>query len=414
MDMLDIKFIQENKKIVEKAIADKKSEPVDLGILLGLYEDRKKLQGEISEINAGRNKAANDRNIEEGKKLKEKLKSLEEKLKKIDKEYVALMLKIPNVPHIAAPVGEGESDNKEIKTWGEKPEFGFEPKSHIELMTALDMVDFERGVKVHGFRGYFLKNDGAKLTWALWNYGRDFFLKKGFTEFIAPAICHKENFYGTGHLPGGAEVLYKTQDGDYLSGTAEVSAMGYFAGDVLKNLEDEPVKVLAFSPCFRREAGSYGKETKGLIRVHEFFKLEQIVLCEAKHETSVELHEWINRNYEEFLEGLGLPYRSVDASTGEMGQGKVRMYDVEGWLPSGNRYLELSSASYYHDFQTRRFNIKYKDKEGKTRLAHSLNSTAVATPRILAVLVENNQQEDGSVAIPKVLQKYMGREKIEN
>ena len=419
--MLDINFIRENKDVVQDA-AKKKNIDIDIAALLALDDKRKKLVGEVEEKRAAQNKAGEEiakaagkdkeKMIEEMQTLKECLQKEEDELKNLLEEWKALMLKVPNVPHASAPVGPTEDDSVEAKAWGEKPKFDFTPKDHIEIMTNLGMVDFERGVKIHGFRGYVLKNDGAALSWAIWNYAREFFMKKGFDEFVAPAICRKEHFYGTGHLPNDAEDLFETQDGDYLSGTAEVPMMGHYSEEVLENLEDEPVKVLAFSPCYRREAGSYGKDTKGLIRVHEFFKLEQLILCEAVHETSVKWHEWINRNHEEFIESLGIPYHTLDVSTGDMGQGKVRMYDVEAWVPMEETYREISSASYYHDFQTRRFNIKYKGKDGKTRYAHSLNCTAIATPRILVSLVENFQQKDGTVKVPEPLQPYMGKKVI--
>jgi len=273
------------------------------------------------------------------------------------------------------------------------------------------MVDFERGAKVSGFRGYFLKIDGALLSYAIWNYAMDFFLKKGFVPMIVPTIVRKDNLYGTGHLPNEVDDIYKTQDDDYLAGTAEVPTMGYYSDEVLEE-QTLPVKFLSFSPCYRREAGSHGKDTKGLIRVHEFFKLEQVILCEASHEASVTLHEWINRNTEEFIESLGIPYHTVLNCGGDLGQGQVKKYDIELWVPLENKYREISSASYFHDFQTRRFNIRYKNKEGKTQYAHSLNCTAIPTPRILVSLVENFQQGDGSIMVPEVLQKYLGKDVI--
>lgn len=296
----------------------------------------------------------------------------------------------------------------EIKTWGDKPKFDFEPKSHIDIMTKLKMVDFERGTKVHGFRGYYLLGDGARLSWAIWNYAQEFFLAKGFDPMLPPTIVRKANLYGTGHLPNDAEDVYKTQDDDYLIGTSEVSTMGFYADDVLEQSQF-PIKHLAFSPCYRREAGSHGKDTKGLIRVHEFYKVEQVIICEASHEQSVKYHEWINRNTEEFIESLGIPYHTVLNCGGDIGQGQVKKYDIELWVPMEEKYREISSASYFHDFQTRRFNIRYRDTEGKMRYAHSLNCTAVPTPRILVSLVENFQQADGSVKIPEVLQKYMNK-----
>ena len=205
--------------------------------------------------------------------------------------------------------------------------------------------------------------------------------------------------------------MYNTQDEDYLIGTSEVSVMGYHSGEVLEE-SDLPIKFLGFSPCYRREAGSHGKDTKGLIRVHEFYKVEQVMLCEASHEKSVEHHEWLNRNTEEFIESLGIPYHTVVNCGGDLGQGQVKKYDIELWVPLEETYREISSASYFHDFQTRRFNIRYKDSEGKLRYAHSLNSTAIPTPRILVSLIENFQQADGTIKVPEVLQKYLGKDVI--
>ncbi|MCR4306420.1 MAG: serine--tRNA ligase, partial [Candidatus Yonathbacteria bacterium] len=227
------------------------------------------------------------------------------------------------------------------------------------------------------------------------------------------SLVRRENLLGTGYIPQGEEDLYKTQDGEYLAGTAEVATMGYYMDDVLPK-ESFPRKFLSFSPCFRREAGSHGKDVKGLIRVHEFFKLEQVVLCEASHEESVKYHEEVNRNTEEFIESLGIPYHTVVNCGGDLGLGQVKKYDIELWVPLEEKYREISSASYFHDFQTRRLNIRYKDEDGKMRFAHSLNSTAIPTPRILVSLVENYQQEDGSVKIPDILQKYMGKDVIKN
>ena len=228
---------------------------------------------------------------------------------------------------------------------------------------------------------------------------------------LPPTIVRKENLYGTGHLPNDAEDVYNTQDGDYLIGTAEVSAMGFHSGEVLDKAE-LPLKYLGFSPCYRREAGSHGKDTKGLIRVHEFYKVEQVILSEASHEESVKWHEWLNRNTEEFIESLGIPYHTVLNCGGDLGQGQVKKYDIELWVPGEQKYREISSASYFHDFQTRRFNIRYKDETSKVRYAHSLNCTAIPTPRILVSLVENFQQADGSVRIPEPLQKYLGKDTI--
>ena len=419
--MLDIKFIRENKEIVQ-AGAKKKHIEIDIKKLIELDDKRLEILKEVEDLRAEVNRVSleisRDQNdahkaqlIGEMRGVKEELKEKEERLKEIIKEWQTLMLVVPNIPDISVPEGKSEDDNKEVLTVGEKPQFNFSPKDHTLLMSTLGMVDFERGTKVHGFRGYFLKGDGAELTWAIWNYAREFFGSRNFEPFIAPAIVRKQNLYGTGHLPSGAEDIYKTQDDDYLSGTAEVPMMGYHSGEIL-NHEELPKRYLAFSPCYRREAGAHSKDTKGVIRVNEFFKLEQMILCEANHEESVKLHEEINKNFEDFLESLGIPYRRVIICGGDLKAAHVKSYDTDGWFPSQNKYRELSSASYYHDFQTRRFGIRYKDKDGEIKFTHSLNSTAVATPRILAALVENFQQVDGSVLIPEVLQKYMGGKSV--
>jgi seryl-tRNA synthetase len=244
------------------------------------------------------------------------------------------------------------------------------------------------------------------LTFAIWKYALDFFLGKGFSLMLAPSLVRRETLLGSGYLPQGEDDLYKTQDGDYLAGTAEVSVMSYHSNEILPK-ENLPKKVLAFSPCFRREAGSHSKDVKGLIRVHEFFKFEQVVLCEASHEESVKYHEELNRNTEEFIESLKIPYRTVANCGADLGLGQVKKYDIELWVPLENTYREISSASYFHDFQTRRLNIRYKDGEGKTQYAHSLNSTAIPTPRILVSLVENFQTAEGNIKIPDVLVPYM-------
>lgn len=413
--MLDIKFIRDNKELVS-AGAQKKHIDFNVDELIKLDDERRELIAAIEKKRAEQNRA-NDQVVKsEGvtredlitsmKTLKAEMEKEESSLKEVMKKWQTLMLAVPNIPDMSVPEGKDESENKEIKVWGEKPQFNFKPKNHIELMEELGMVDFERGTKVHGFRGYFLKGAGAELTWAIWNYARDFFGPKGFMPFIAPTVVKKEFFYGTGHLPKDADDLYNTQDGDYLSGTAEVPMMAYHGGEVFKSA-DLPKRYLAFSPCYRREAGSYSKDNKGLIRVHEFFKLEQLIICEAKHETSVALHEEINKNFEDFLESLGIPYHRLLICTGDLSSSKVKQYDTEAWFPSQEAYRELSSASYYHDFQTRRFNIRYDDGSKKL-YAHSLNSTAVATPRIIVAIVENFQQEDGSIKVPEMLQKYLG------
>ena len=344
--------------------------------------------------------------------LKEALQAEEEQLKKVMKTWQQLMLQVPNIPDMTVPEGESDKDNREMRTWGTVPTFNFEPKSHVELMQKLNLVDFERGTKVAGFRGYFLKNDGFRLTFALWQYVLDTFTKKGgFTPIMAPSLVRREPFMGTGYLPQGEEDLYKTQDESYLTGTAEVPVMGYYMDEVLERAQ-LPVKFIAFSPCFRREAGSHGKDTRGLMRVHEFFKLEQVVLCEARHDMSVQFHEELTANAEAMLQELEIPYRVVVNCGGDLGLGQVKKYDIEAWVPSEQQYRETHSSSYFHDFQTRRLNIRYRDSDGKLRFVHSLNNTAFATPRLLISIIENNQTADGHVRIPAVLQMYLGKEQI--
>ncbi len=421
VDMLDIKFIRENKDIVQFA-AEKKRVKFNVDDLIKVDDERLTLLAEVERLRSKQNlvsdrlpqmtnEAEKAELIRQMQVLKEDLKKEEEKLREVMEKWRALMLQVPNVPDMSVPDGDSDADNKEIKVWGEKPVFNFQPKDHVEIMTKLNMVDFERGTKVHGFRGYFLKNDGAILSMAIWRYAMDFFGKKGFTPILAPAIVRKEHFYGTGHLPGDAEDLFETQDDDYLSGTAEVPVMGYYSNEILQKSE-LPQKFLGFSPCYRREAGSHGKDTKGLIRVHEFYKVEQVILCEASHEESVKFHDWLNRNTEEFIESLGIPYHTVVNCGGDLGLGQVKKYDIELWVPGEEKYREISSASYFHDFQTRRFNIRYKDTDGKTRFAHSLNCTAIPTPRILVSLIENFQTENGTVKIPEVLIPYFGKSEI--
>lgn len=420
--MLDIKFIRENLDLVKMG-AKKKHMDVDFDALISLDDTRKSLLASMETKKAEQNsvsrqvgntsdEALRSQLISEMKLLKDAIQKEEDELKSVMQKWHELMLQVPNIPDMSVPEGTSDADNVEIKAWGTKPQFTFEPKSHVDIMTKLNMVDFDRGTKVHGFRGYYLQKAGARLSWAIWNYAQDFFLKKGFDPLLVPAIVRKSNLYGTGHLPNDAEDVYNTQDNDYLIGTAEVSTMGYYADDVLEE-KDLPAKWLAFSPCFRREAGSHGKDTKGLIRVHEFFKLEQVILCEASHEESVKWHEWLNRNTEEFIESMQIPYRTVLNCGGDIGQGQVKKYDIELWVPLEQKYREISSASYFHDFQTRRFNIRYKDGEGRLRYAHSLNCTAIPTPRILVSLIENFQQADGTIRLPQVLVPYFGADTIQ-
>jgi len=419
--MLDIKFIRNNQELIQEA-ARKKQLKFKVADLIAVDDQRRELLTKIEKRRAEQN-ATNEKVVKgtptervkmivSMKAVKVALQKDETELKEVMKKWQLLMVEAPNIPDISVPEGKDDSENKEIRTWGEIPNFSFAPKNHIELMEKLGLVDFEAGTKVAGFRGYFLKNEAAVLSMALWQFVFDYFVnEKKYTPMLAPSLVRRENLVGTGYLPQSEEDLYKTQDGDFLAGTAEVSVMGYFMDTIIPK-EKLPQKIIAFSPCFRREAGSHGKDTKGLFRVHEFYKMEQVIICEASHIESVKYHEELTANAEEIMQLLKIPYRVVVNCAGDLGLGQVKKYDLEAWQPADGKYRENHSISYFHDFQTRRLNIRYKDSENKVQFAHSLNGTALPTPRPLIALIENNQQADGSVTIPKVLQKYVGKESI--
>ena len=419
--MLDIKFIRANQELIQEA-AKKKQLKFKVADLIIVDDQRRglltKIEKRRAEQNATNEKVAKGTPTERVKMIvsmkavKVALQKDEAELKEVMKKWQLLMVEAPNIPDISVPEGKDDSENKEIRTWGEIPNFSFAPKNHIELMEKLGLVDFEAGTKVAGFRGYFLKNEAAVLSMALWQFVFDYFVnEKKYTPMLAPSLVRRENLVGTGYLPQSEEDLYKTQDGDFLAGTAEVGVMGYFMDTIIPK-EKLPQKIIAFSPCFRREAGSHGKDTKGLFRVHEFYKMEQVIICEASHIESVKYHEELTANAEEIMQLLKIPYRVVVNCAGDLGLGQVKKYDLEAWQPADGKYRENHSISYFHDFQTRRLNIRYKDSENKVQFAHSLNGTALPTPRPLIALIENNQQADCSVTIPKVLQKYVGKESI--
>ena len=419
--MLDIHFIRENADII-KAGAAKKHIECDIDQLIRVDDERKLIRQELDIKRAEQNRRSNEiqvlkdtereQVIEQMQHLKAGMTEAEDRLKKVMVEWQKLMLTVPNIPDMSVPDGESDADNMEVKKWGILPEFSFSPKSHVELMTEGDMADFERGAKVAGFRGYFLKGDAAILSYALWQFISNHFVKKGgFVPMIAPSLVRRESFMGTGYLPQSEEDLYKTQDGEYLAGTAEVASMGYHMNEVL-DAKQFPLKYFSFSPCFRREAGAHGKDTKGLVRVHEFYKFEQVMLCEASHEASVKYHEELTANAEEMIQLLKIPYHVVINCSGDLGLGQVKKYDIECWVPSEGKYRDTHSSSYFHDFQTRRLNIRYRDEQGEMKFAHSLNNTALATPRLLAIIIENYQQSDGTIKVPNVLVPYVGKSVI--
>jgi seryl-tRNA synthetase len=421
--MLDIKFIRENPEIVKKAVKDKQLQgTVDIDVLLELdskyldllrrVEVHRSLKNQLSEnISKVKDKEARDKMIEEATRVKSELSEMEEELNGIKDELDRLMLWVPNPPADDVPFGEDESGNVVAKTVGEIPEFDFTPKDHLDLGLALNIIDTERGSKIAGFRGYFLKNEGVLLEQALLRYSLDFMIKQGFEPLTVPWMVKPEYFVGTAYFPWGEEDHYVTQDGMALIGTAEVSLTAYHADEVL-NEEDLPVKLVGISPCFRREVGSYGKDTKGIFRIHQFSKVEQVVLVPADENLSREWHDRMLGYAEQILQDLKLPYQVLLMCTGDMGAGQRKKYDVETWFPSQGKYRETHSDSYFLDFQARRLNMKYRTKTGELKYVYTLNNTVAATPRLLAALLENYQKEDGTVVVPEILRPYTGFNEI--
>ena len=406
--MLDIKFIRKNLDLVKEAAKNKNRE-VDWEMLLKLDDKRRELIGKAEGLHAERN-SNTDR--EKGKQLKQNLKVLEDELREIEVKFENLMLTVPNVPDKSVPIGKDSSGNVEVKRWGEIPKFDFPIKDHIDLAKRLDLIDFERGAKIGGPRAYFLKNEAAQLELALMLYTFNTLIAKGYTPLIAPSLVKEFTLVGNGQFPWGRDEVYTLpKDEVFLAGTAEVPVTAYFAGEVLEE-KDLPKKFVAFSPCFRREAGSYGKDTKGVYRVHQFSKIEQVIISTNDLNNSFTLHEELLANAEEILQDMELPYRVLLMCTGDMGEPQVKKYDIETWMPGRQAYGETMSNSVMGDFQARRLKIRYKTKDGKILFCHTLNNTAIASPRILIAILENYQQKDGSIRIPKVLQQYIGKDVI--
>lgn len=403
--MLDINYIKDNLEKVKKSVEGRKAD-VDLEKLLKLDDERRGLITEVDELRAKRNEAAKNRDKGEGERVKSELKGMEDDLKNVESEWNKLMFHIPNILMDDVPIGD-VSANKVIRKEGEPPKFSFTPKDHIELGKTLDIIDFDRGVKVSGFRGYYLKNEGAKLHWAVLNLALDHIKQKGYQVVVPPVINRGFALEGGGQFPWGEEDTYKVGDDEYLVGTSEIALMALHSDETF-DLKDLPKKYVALSPCFRTEIGSYGKDTKGLYRVHEFYKVEQVILCEADGQESIGFFEELQENSEKILEMFGLPYQVVAVSSEDMSKKASLQYDIETWMPSREGYGETHSNSICLDFQTRRLKIKYRDKDGNTKFCYALNNTAIASPRILIPLLENFQNEDGSVRIPEVLHKYTG------
>ncbi len=412
--MLDIQYIRDNPDAMKKA-SKLKNREVDIDRLLELDVQKRRLQTDVQTLQAERNTGPKStptaEEIEKGKELKEKIQKLEEELRTVDQELTTLLLQVPNYPYPESPEG-GEEANTEIKKWGTIPNFSFTPKSHIELVESLDLADLERGTKVAGFRGYFLKNELALLQMSLVMYVFQKFVSKGYTPLIAPSLVKEFTLFGNGQFPFGRQEVYQLNDDDaYLAGTAEVPVTAYYANETLDE-KDLPKKFVALSPCFRKEIGNYGKDTKGLYRVHEFWKVEQVILCKNDHEESKKFHAELQKNTEEIWEELGIPYHVLLMAAGDMGEPQHFKYDIEAWMPGPGGYGEVASNSIIGDYQSRRLNIKYKATDGTKKYVHTLNNTAIAFPRALIALLENYQQEDGSVKIPEVLVKLVGFKEI--
>ncbi len=432
--MLDIKFIRENADAVKTA-AKNKNLSVDIDKLLEVDKRRLDLLQQVEELYRQRNdlteqikavkdSVERDSLIEKGKGIKDKSLEVEAQFKEIEQEYMSLMVLVPTVPAADVPVGASDKENVEIYTWGEKPQFSFTPRDHIELGKALNILDLERGAKVAGYRGYYLKNEGAKLVMALMMYAVNKMIAKGYEFMIPPTLIKQYALFGSGYFKSTQydpeiDEIYKVATNDkeasgefsgeskFLVGTAEPSLLAYYSGEVLKE-EDLPLKLCGYSQCYRSEIGSYGKETKGMYRVHEFMKVEQVVLAPADIELAEKIQQEMVQISKELHEELGLPYRQLAICTGDMSAGKYRMFDMEAWLPGMDRYGETGSASNFLDWQSRRLDVRYETKDGERKFVYMLNNTALPSPRIFIAILENFQQEDGSVKIPEVLIPYTG------
>jgi seryl-tRNA synthetase len=417
--MLNLQFIRDNPDTVRKA-AEAKNAPLDLDRLLALDGEVRELKSRIDELRRQRNeisagfKAADPA---ERPALGAKAKALgaeageaEAALAERSAELEALMLRVPNIPWEGAPVGPDESFNTVVRTEGEPPRFDFEPRDHVALTEMNGWADLSRITQVAGSRMYALKGRLALLEQALMFWAQQLIAADGFTLMTVPSLAKPEAFIGTGHFPGHEEEAYEIpKDGLYLAGTAEIALTGLHSGEIL-DAAQLPILYAGYSPCFRREAGSAGRDVRGLLRVHQFYKLEQYVICEDDDAESARWHERLLANAERLLKGLEIPYQVVETSTGDMGLGKYRMNDIESWVPSLGKYRETHSCSTLHDWQARRANIRWRDGDRKVRFVHTLNNTALASPRILVPLLENHQLEDGRVRLPEALRSLMGGE----
>lgn len=414
--MLDIQFIRKNPELVQQN-ADSRGVRVDIAILLHRDEEMRNRVQEIDALRTQRNALAEEIQrsggkqpelIEKGRTLKEHIAKIEKELDGIRAEFQDLMLKVPNMTHPAAPVGKDDSENVEFRRWGTPPTFSFAPKDHVQIGKDLDLLDFERGAVTAGHGFYYLKNEAVLLEQALIAFALDTCMSEGFQPMSTPDIAYKHILSGTGYNPRGTETQIYSIEGTDLSliATAEIGVAGYYYEHLFQKGElDTPVKIVAVSHCFRTEAGSYGRESRGLYRVHQFTKVEMFVY--AKPEDSEAMHEQLLAVEEKMLQQLEIPYRVVENCTSDLGGAAYRKYDIEAWMPFKNDWGEVTSASNCTDYQSRRLNTKYVTDEGKKAYVHTLNGTAIALSRMPIAVLENFQQEDGSVRIPNALHPYM-------
>lgn len=418
--MLDLKFIRENPDLVRQGAA-RKHIALDLNGLLAVDAESRNLQKEADALRAEQNRRSKEiskvaaadraRYMDDLKELKEKIKNLEAREKELSEDLRQRLLRVPQVPAAEVPDGPDESGNVELRKWGVPSNFAFKPKDHAELLTKLGMLDIERGARLSGSRNYFLKGDGVLLEIAVMRFALEHMIRRGFTPFTVPLMVRREAMEGTAYFPGGEEQAYACRNDElYMIGTSEVPLTSYHAGEILDESE-LPKKYVAWSSCFRREAGTYGRDTAGIYRVHQFQKVEQVIVCRSDEEESKRWHQEILNNSEELLRAFDIPYRVLHICTGDLGAGQVEKFDLEAWMPSRNNYGETHSASRFHDFQARRLNLRYRPAGGGSpRICHTLNNTVVASPRILIAIVENYQQADGSIVVPKALVPYLGKE----
>ena len=417
--MLALEFVKTNRETVERAIRDKGVD-LDLSTLLAIDQEVRAGKTEVEGLRAERNAlsakfkdASPQEKAELGRQAKEagaRASLLENELAVREAELKSLMLKLPGIPFDGAPVGPDESFNQVIRTVGEPRQFEFEPLDHVALIEKNDWADLSRVTKVSGSRTYCLKGALALLETRLMAWALGKIADAGFTPITVPAIAREQAFLNQGQFPGHRDETYQLPNDDlWLAGTAEVVLTSLHSGEILE-ADKLPVLYAGFSPCFRREAGSAGKDVRGLLRVHQFAKVEQYVVCEADDAQSASWHARLLALAEGLLADLEIPYQLIETSTGDMGLGKFRMNDIESWVPSLGKYRETHSCSTLHDWQARRANIRYRGSDGKVRFAHTLNNTALASPRILVPLLENHQTADGRVKLPKAMQELMGRE----